>query len=88
MSDDPSPKIPAWVWIGFAVLMALCVPWYVPAGGMIEPRIWAFPLWGWVVVGGCVLLAAYTAFVYLKVWKSTDGEDGSGAGAPPEEPDA
>jgi len=63
---------PHWVWIGFLVLLALCVPWYFPSKGAAIPYIWGFPLWGAVMVGQAFLLAVFTAYVYLKVWTSKE----------------
>ena len=68
MKKNRRGPLPAWAWAGFAVLLALTVPWYFPAGGAVEPRVWAFPLWGAIVAGFALLLSIYTAVVYLFVW--------------------
>ena len=74
----PRTGLPLWVWAVFLVLLALCVPWYVPAGGMIKPIYWAFPLWGWLMVGAYVLLGVFGCFVYLKLWpQDPDADDAS-----------
>ena len=52
------------------VLLILCVPWYFPAHGAATPHLWAFPLWGAVIVGFAFLLAVFTALVYVYVWPS------------------
>lgn len=69
-------RLPSWVWIVFAAILAGCVPWYVKD---VQPALGGFPLWGAVVMGFAVLLALFTAFVYLKVWPS-DEDEGRGQG--------
>ena len=63
-------KFPLWVWIGFLLILTLCVPWYLDGEWATQNTFWAFPLWGWIIVGHYLLLAIYTAFIYLKVWKT------------------
>ncbi len=73
MPRPPSGKakgLPGWVWIGFALILLFCVPWYFPAGGAARPYVWAFPFWGFIITGFCVSLAVYTAWVCLVVWKT------------------
>ena len=65
-------ELPWWVWVGFAVLFVFCVPWYLSCASIKGPGIWAFPLWGAIIVGFSFLLAGYTAFVYLRVWRTPD----------------
>ena len=65
----PQRGLPGWIWIGFGILLALCVPWYVSSGESSTSSFWAFPVWGAVVVGFAFLLAVFTAFVYLRVWR-------------------
>lgn len=69
----PRGSLPAKVWIGFAILLTMCVPWYFPRGAAPGPGVWAFPFWGAVVVGFSILLAIYTAFIYLYVWDERAG---------------
>lgn len=64
-------RLPYWVWIVYAAILAGCVPWYVKA---VDPAFGGFPLWGAVVMGFAVLLAVFTAYVYLKVWPDEEGE--------------
>ena len=57
------------------------MPWYFPASGAAEPHVWALPFWGAVIVGFSFLLACYTAYVYLKVWKTPEeGDEGAETG--------
>ncbi len=65
--------MPGWIWIGFAILLAMCVPWYFPREAAPGPGVWAFPGWGAVVVGFSILLAIYTAFIYMYVWDDGEG---------------
>lgn len=64
-------RLPFWVWIVFVAILSGCVPWYLQA---VDPAFGGFPLWGAVVMGFAVLLAVFTAYVYLKVWPSDEDE--------------
>ncbi len=64
------PDLPWWSWAGFAIILVFCMPWYFSFTGVDGIRVWAFPLWGAIIVGFSFLLAVYTAFVYLRVWKA------------------
>lgn len=65
-------RLPYWVWNVYAAILAGCVPWYLKA---LDPAFGGFPFWGAVVMGFAVLLAAFTAYVYLKVWPNEKCED-------------
>lgn len=70
--------LPRWIWAAFLAVYAVAVPWYA-ADDFTEPRLWAFPAWAALSVAGGIALAILNAYVYLKVWPTTDNENGDGS---------
>lgn len=64
---------PMWVWVALAAILVLCTPWWIP-DGWVEPTVWGFPFWGVLMVGGFVVLAVFTAWVYELLWSDEDDE--------------
>ena len=60
----------AWIWAGYAVLLALVVPWYIPSS--VDRLILGVPLWAAVCLGVIVLIALYTIWVIQKFWLVED----------------
>ena len=56
-----------WIWAVYALLFALSVPWYLPAGRPL--RLW-FGLPHWVVLslGACLAIAVFTVYVVARHW--------------------
>ena len=69
---QPPPRLPSWVWIVYLFFLALLVPWYIPSDSL-QARVWAFPVWGLIILAGAMAMAAFTAFVFLRLWKD-EGE--------------
>lgn len=66
--------IPRAAWAVFAIIYLVTVPWYAPSD-WIDPTVWAFPAWSlWMILGG-VVLAAFNAFVFLRLWPRNDDDD-------------
>ena len=60
----------AWIWAGYAVLLALVVPWYLSAFTDNPDRLFlGVPLWAAVSLGVCVLIAVYTIWVIHRFWR-------------------
>ena len=67
------------VWLTYAVLLAIAIPWYWPAD---EPRLLlGVPLWAVVSFGSSALVSIFTAWLLLRHWPEDDG--GPDAEAPP-----
>ena len=60
-------SIPPRVWVLLALIYLITVPWYLPRD-WIDPTIWAFPAWSMVMIAGAVCLAAFNAYVFLRLW--------------------
>ncbi len=85
MTESPNPVRPSspsrfhdpsrqpWVWVGFLLLCAGAVPVWPVAG-----LWWGLPAWAVVSVGAVFLLAAFTAWVTLRVWKDPDEPSSGG----------
>lgn len=65
--------LPRMVWVAFGLIYLITIPWYLPRD-WIDPTLWAFPAWSLVMVGGAIGLAAFTAYVFLRLWPETDEE--------------
>jgi hypothetical protein len=65
------PRRKPWVWLVYALLLALAIPWYWPAGYR-GPLLLGFPLWAAATVLCVVLLAGWTCWVIAACWR--DGE--------------
>lgn len=59
---------PFWVWIVYAVLFALSIPWYLPESVEMD-LVMGLPLW----LIGCIFavfaIACFTIFIINKYWK-------------------
>ena len=68
-----SAHLPRVVWVAFGLIYLITVPWYLPRD-WIDPTLWAFPAWSLVMVGGATVLAAFTAYAFLRLWPEADEE--------------
>jgi hypothetical protein len=71
-------RIPPAVWVVFTLIYLIIVPWYMPRD-WIDPTLWAFPRWSLVTIGACAALAAFNAYVFLRLWPSGDDDEHSDA---------
>ncbi len=69
------PRKVRWVWLVYALLYAVAIPWYWPAN-FHGPLVGGFPLWVAVSLASVVLLAVWTAWVILRYWKDEEGGKG------------
>ncbi|MEE2656982.1 MAG: hypothetical protein VX733_00645 [Candidatus Latescibacterota bacterium] len=56
------------VWVVYAVLYALAIPWYWP-DGYRGPLVLGLPTWVAVTAGSVVLLGIWTCFVIRRYWQ-------------------
>lgn len=59
------------VWVGFLILLALDVPWYLPSSA--QAPVLGIPAWVLVCLGVNAALACYTAWVIRRCWGEEDG---------------
>ena len=61
------PRKRGWIWIVYAALYAVAIPWYWPAS-FRGPLVLGLPLWAAVSLLGVVALGAWTTFVISRYW--------------------
>lgn len=66
------PRRHAIVWVVYALLFAVAIPWYWPAGTR-GSLILGLPMWVAITLASVVALAAWTAFVIHRYWHEVDG---------------
>ena len=66
------PRRHALVWLVYAGLYAIAIPWYWP-DGYRGPLILGLPTWTAVSLGATLALAAWTAFVVFRYWDEGAG---------------
>ena len=68
--DEPEslPRLPRWIWPVYVFFLVLLVPWYIPSDSL-QGRVWAFPVWAFIILAGAIGMAAFTAYVFLRLWK-------------------
>lgn len=59
-----------WIWIVYAILFVLAVPWYWPVDD--ERVLLGFPLWVVVTVGISALISCFSAWLFLACWPDED----------------
>jgi hypothetical protein len=70
------PRFPGWVFLVYALLFALAIPWYFPRS--LGERIWiGVPLWVAVSFGVTLAIAVFTVFVIRRYWPDDDTENGA-----------
>jgi hypothetical protein len=65
------PRFHPWIWIVYALLLAVSIPWYFPREGP-EPIWLGFPRWVTVSLMADVAMAVFTAFVIHRYWGEED----------------
>jgi len=74
--SDPNHSRPVFVrwpvWLAYAVLFAIAIPWYWPADDV--RLLLGIPLWAAVSIGASVLISIFTAGLLLRFWPDTDDE--------------
>lgn len=65
--QNGSPHLGRGTWVAFGLIYLATVPWYLPRD-WIDPTLWAFPAWSLVMVAGATVLAAFNAYVFLRLW--------------------
>lgn len=64
-----------WVWIVYALLFVLSVPWYLP--GHAQSLIWlGLPAWVVLSLAVTVCIALFTVFVIREYWQEKEEHDG------------
>lgn len=71
------PRRRTWIWLVYAALYALAIPWYWPVGYR-GPLVAGLPLWVFVSLLAVLALALWTAWVVVICWR-----DRSESQAPP-----
>ena len=68
---------PAWIWLVYAALFALSIPWYLSP--LDTPVLWlGIPHWVVISLLATSGIAVFTAFVVWRYWPdSADDEDAS-----------
>ena len=66
------PRKVRWVWLVYALIYALAIPWYWPAHYR-GPLIGGFPLWVGVTLVSTMCLALWTAWVVFRYWQGDEG---------------
>lgn len=63
--DEPNRH--PWIWLTYAALFALAVPWYLPEA--TAERYWlGLPAWVTISLGTSVAVALFTVFVIQRYW--------------------
>lgn len=61
------------VWLGYLVLFALSIPWYLPSGSV--PPLWlGLPYWVVISLVCCVLIAGLNVIAIYKSWPDDENE--------------
>ena len=81
MTEDPighsaktQPSEPlnvGWIWLVYAALYAIAIPWYWPAN-FRGPLVLGLPLWTVVTLLSVFALACWTAVVIWKFWRAEE----------------
>ena len=62
-----------WIWAVYAMLAAIAVPWYWPAG---DPTlILGVPAWVAVAIGASAAISAFTAYLMSWPWPGEEDEE-------------
>jgi hypothetical protein len=69
MRDEPFRH--AWVWVVYAALFALAIPWYFSGSGP-EPIWLGFPRWVSVSLAATLGIALFTAYVIERYWSGDE----------------
>ena len=68
------PRKVRWVWLVYALLYAVAIPWYWPAD-FPSPLIGGFPLWVVVSLTSTLVLAGWTVWIIFRYWQAEGEED-------------
>ncbi len=63
-----------WIWIGLVIILLGNVPWYF-SEAMVEPFIFGFPFWGFIILVFSVILSAYLSWLCLTQWSIVEDEE-------------
>lgn len=63
-----------WIWIVLVLIMFGNVPWYF-ADSMVEPYVFGFPLWGFIILVFSVILSAYLSWLCMTQWNIVENEE-------------
>ncbi|KKK39802.1 hypothetical protein WQ57_00440 [Mesobacillus campisalis] len=72
--DVKEPIQKKWIWIGLVIILLGNVPWYF-SDSMVEPYIFGFPLWGFIILIFSVILSAYLSWICLTQWNLVEDEE-------------
>ena len=68
-------RFPGWVFVAYAVLFVLAIPWYLPKD--FGASIWGgVPLWVGLSFLVTIAIAVFTVFVIRRYWHDDDSETG------------
>jgi len=72
-SGAPTSGRKGWIWLVYAGLYGLSIPWYLPSGG--HPAIWlGLPHWVVLSLLATAATAGFTAFVVWRRWPEADDD--------------
>ena len=63
------PRQVWWLWVVYALLYAVAIPWYWPEGYR-GPLVFGLPLWVGVTLLSVLALALWTVLVITRFWKT------------------
>ena len=71
--DAPALNRIGWIWVVYAVLFGLSIPWYLPADA--PPRIWlGLPHWVVLSLAAVAGAAVFTAYVLRRYWPDSSAD--------------
>jgi hypothetical protein len=70
--EKDEPRLHGWIWLAYAALLAVAIPWYFPASDAPEPIWLGFPRWVTVSFGATVAMAIFTAWVIGRYWEDDE----------------
>ena len=73
---EREPRRRAWIWLVYAALYAVAVPWYWPKGYR-GPLVAGLPLWVFVTLLAVLALALWTARVLSTYWQECSEGEGA-----------
>ncbi|KAB2331413.1 hypothetical protein [Bacillus mesophilum] len=63
-----------WIWIILVLITLGNVPWYF-SDSMVEPYVFGFPFWGFIILIFSVILSAYLSWLCMTQWNIVENEE-------------
>ena len=71
--DEPGRH--PWIWLVYALLLGVAIPWYFPDGNGTPEPIWlGFPRWVTVSFLATFAIALFTAWVIGRYWGDSEND--------------